>query len=203
MQKIFKIFFKKVLTGIYKYGIIITETRNKTHKGERKMKLKNFDELLEQLTEMLIEFDCQLNQYNTDVYMYYDADTHTATLDTFVNVGGSSWIDDNHITIYTDKQHTVEEIWDSMGGLSEDEICEEFGMTAEELEKEIRKVQDLDDDDEVSRHDMKDYIESKDEYMDKIVESYEARLREFYSDYESTAYNALKEAEKEINCEED
>ena len=169
----------------------------------KNLKIKNFDELLEQLTEMLIEFDCQLNQYDTDVYMYYDADTQTATLDTFVNVGGSSWLDDDHITIYTDKQHGGCEFWDSMGGWSEDEICEEFGMTTEELEKEIRKAQDLDDDDEVSRHDMQDYIESKDEYMDKIVESYKSRVREFYSDYKSTAYDALKDAEKEINREED
>ena len=58
--------------------------------------LKNREAIVEELAEMLKKFDMQLNAYQTDVYLYYDEEKQTAELDTFINVGGRSWLNDDH-----------------------------------------------------------------------------------------------------------
>lgn len=83
---------------------IETETL-KTRKELVMKELNNHNELVNELTDMLITFDKECNQYQTDVYLYYDKENNTALLDTFVNVGGNSWLDDDHFTIYHDSQH--------------------------------------------------------------------------------------------------
>ena len=50
------------------------------------MKITNREEIVEQLTEMLIQFDKDARMYQTDVYLYYDSENQTAELDTFVMV---------------------------------------------------------------------------------------------------------------------
>lgn len=67
--------------------------------------LKNRAEIVAELAKMLREFDLELNPYDTDVYLYYDETKKTAELDTFVNPSGSSWLDDDHDTIYTDHEY--------------------------------------------------------------------------------------------------
>lgn len=66
--------------------------------------IKNKEAVIEQLTEMLMQFDKDFNGYNTDIYLYYNEETKTAELDTFVYVG-NSWRDDDHVTIHTDECH--------------------------------------------------------------------------------------------------
>ncbi len=69
------------------------------------MNIKNRAEVLAQLVEILKDFDKCMNEYQTDVYAYYNDATETVELDTFVNVGGNSWLNDDHITIYTDTEY--------------------------------------------------------------------------------------------------
>ena len=78
------------------------------------MTLKNYDEVKEQLVELITDFEIRKNRFQTDVYLYID-ENGTGTLDTFVNVGGNSWIDDDHITIYSDREH-YETIMDELVG---------------------------------------------------------------------------------------
>lgn len=66
--------------------------------------INNYNEVMENLAELLKQFDIDENMYQTDVYMYVD-ESGNATIDTFTNVGGNSWLNDNHYTIYTDKEH--------------------------------------------------------------------------------------------------
>ena len=161
------------------------------------MKIINKDEIVKELAEKLLQFDYELRDYHTDVYMYIDEDTHEARLEDFQNPGGRSWKNDNHIHIYTDEPHTGFLIWDSMGAWSDDEICEEFGKTGDEVRAEMRKAQELDEDDEITRRDMEQYIEEKEEYMDAINASYKERLRAFYSDYEAKAWELIEAACKD------
>ena len=79
--------------------------------------LKNREAIVAKLAEMLKKFDLELNRYNTDVYLYYDKEKQTAELDTFINVGGNSWLNDDHYTIYTDREHyeTDFDIFDNLG----------------------------------------------------------------------------------------
>lgn len=64
-----------------------------------KIVIKNRAEIVEKLAEILHQFDVKHTNYQEDVYMYVD-DNGNAKLDTFVNVGGNSWLDDNHYTLY-------------------------------------------------------------------------------------------------------
>ena len=74
--------------------------------NDKTIEIKNYDEIRENLADMLVQFDKDANtDYQTDVYLYYDEKEKTARLDTFVNVGGNSWLNDDHKTIYTDKEH--------------------------------------------------------------------------------------------------
>ena len=53
--------------------------------------IKNREEIVDKLVDMLVQFDKDCNSYQTDVYLYYDKENQTAELDTFVNVGGNSY----------------------------------------------------------------------------------------------------------------
>lgn len=68
------------------------------------MTIKNRDEIVSELAEKLMQFDCMLNHYQTDVYAYI-AEDGTVTLADFDNVGGNSWLNDDHYIMYTDREH--------------------------------------------------------------------------------------------------
>ena len=62
--------------------------------------LKNREEVVKKLAKMLREFDVKMNNFDTDVYLYYIDEEKTAELEIFVIVGGNSWLNDDHETIY-------------------------------------------------------------------------------------------------------
>lgn len=67
--------------------------------------IRNYDDLVERLTVILVNLIKDCRPYDTDIYLYYDEERKTATLDTFANPGGTSWINDSGFVIHTDKQH--------------------------------------------------------------------------------------------------
>lgn len=68
------------------------------------MKISNYDEVLVNLINMMAHLDAEANQYQTDIYMYV-GDDGNATLDEYINVGGNSQRNDDHIILYKDKPH--------------------------------------------------------------------------------------------------
>lgn len=154
------------------------------------MIIKNRIEIVNQLAELLRKFDIELNPYDTDVYLYYDSETHTATLDTFVNVSGREWLDDNHYTIYTDRRHPDKAI-DSFDTV--EEIAEAIGKTKEELFEGTKKYLDLSDEEyedwlNSSVYniwlDVADFVNCY--YSVEIQEAYEKLLPDL-TEYEATA----------------
>ena len=79
--------------------------------------LANADELRDELISYLKYFNKEENKYQTDLYLYVDTETNTGSLYEFVNVGGNSWLNDDHYTLYIDKPHYV--TW-------EDAACDGF-----------------------------------------------------------------------------
>ncbi len=77
--------------------------------------LKNRQAVIDQIVCMLMEHDIDHTSYQEDIYLYID-DNGVGTVETFVNVGGNSWLDDDHITVrcmsedYTDWTDFVPEI---------------------------------------------------------------------------------------------
>lgn len=92
-------------------------------------KIKNREELIEQLADMMIDLDAEGNLYQTDIYLYVD-DEGNGTLDTYQNVGGNSWLDDDHITIYSDMPHY------------NDIPAEEYGVKEEEYRDYLDECRD-------------------------------------------------------------
>lgn len=77
--------------------------------------LKNYDEVREALVETIGDLEARKNRYQTDIYLYIDENGH-GTIDTFANVGGNSWLNDDHITIYTDREHCETKLDDLQNG---------------------------------------------------------------------------------------
>lgn len=144
---------------------------------------------------MLIQFDKELNRYQTDVYLYYDEESQKATLDTFTNIGGNSWLDDDHYCIYSDKQHN-DDMFD-LCYFSGQDLADGIGVELDALEAEAREYHDLDDDEEVGYSDLRDYIKHKDEYIDALQKCYEDYIDDNRALYEEKAANAVDEFMKE------
>lgn len=159
--------------------------------------LKNRAEIVAELAKMLREFDLALNPYDTDVYLYYDENEKTAELDTFVNVGGNSWLNDDHYTIYTDCEHhkTDFDFFDNL-----DDLADAVGIRKEELIKKAAKYADIDVED-VAYYEVARFIESDDKLMGKLHETYKTCLDEMENDYVERADHIISEWES--NEEED
>ena len=159
--------------------------------------MKNRAEIVAKLAEMLKKFDLELNPYDTDVYLYYDEAEKTAELDTFVNVGGNSWLNDDHYTIYTDCEHheTDFDFFDNL-----DDLADAVGIRKEELIKKAAKYADIDVED-VAYYEVARFIESDDKLMEKLHETYKTYLDEMENDYVERADYIISEWES--NEEED
>ena len=142
--------------------------------------IKNIEAIKQALAELLKQFDKDLNQYQTDVYMYIKEDG-TAELDTFVNVGGNSWLDDDHYTIYSDKQH-YDTIYDTFQ--TNEELLEAAGISADDVPRE-------DEDYDLEWYEIRDYIKQNEELEKRVQEAYEDCLPDDY-EYEENAETIIR-----------
>jgi len=140
--------------------------------------IKNRDEIVEQLTNLLKAFTVCPCDYQRDIYLYLDANG-CAKLDVFVNPGGNSWRNDDHHTIYTDMGVGTDLFGDEVYDVFEDwgfaDYAEVLGVSAEELmQKTAANSMWYDDDDEVS-----ECAFLLDEFK-RAVECYEEGFEEYY-----------------------
>ena len=122
--------------------------------------IKNIEEITAKLAEMLKQFDIELNRYQTDVYLYID-ENGTATLDTFVNVGGNSWINDDHYTLYRDKEH-FDTIYDTFTTVAE--LADAAGIDMQTIEHKFGDCADW--------ADVRDFIRENEEYAENVECAY-------------------------------
>lgn len=161
--------------------------------------INNYNEVVENLAEMLKQFDIDENMYQTDVYMYVD-ENGNATLDTFVNIGGSSWLNDDHYTIYSDKEHYDGGfnywIWNDLSWCAE--TC---GTDIDTIKQTISEnsgydVEDVDD------KDVCHFLTENEKYMEILYKEWIDYLNSEI-DYESISENILDEAIDEIRKQEE
>ena len=158
------------------------------------MIIKNREQLVNELAEIFLQFDKDCNSYQTDVYFYYDNRDQTGRLDTFVNVGGNSWLDDDHMTVYTDKEHYDDGAYSWYQ--SEDEIADVLEISVEQLLTETRQYHDMDDDEEPDYWEIEKYVQSVDSYNEKLWDRYYDFLKsELASEYEQRAEEIISEVE--------
>lgn len=155
------------------------------------MIIKNRQEIINELAKMLKQFDKELNEYQTDIYAYYDEKTQEVALKKFTNVGGDSWIDDNHATIYCDKPR-FESIINNFQTI--EEIADVIEMSFDELVKLVAEKEELDVDDVdwcmVCRY-------ADDNFADKIQAAYEDILDDMDSEYLERAENIVSDYEND------
>lgn len=165
------------------------------------MLIKNRKQIIEQLTEMLMQFDKDFNSYQTDVYLYYDKENQTAELDTFVNVGGCSWLDDDHYTIYWDNQH-YDTIWDWFNNSTELADVLEY-PTYTEFDYDVRQLLEMDADEELDWDDYVTFVKSNDDCMEKIFATYNECIDERRSYYINKAEEIMERFDREREMEEE
>ena len=153
--------------------------------------IKNRSEVIEQLAELLKTFDRQLNSFQTDVYMYVD-DAGVASLDTFVNVGGNSWLNDDHYTIYSDKQRydTMLDFWTTIG-----DLAGALEVEHDTLISDAAAYYDIDIED-VEWYEVAGYIRANEDLIDKLQLVYDEYLDEQISEYIDNAEQIFSAWEK-------
>lgn len=129
----------------------------------------NINDLVSELAVILRKFEIDLNPYQTDVYFYYDPDTKIGRLETFINVGGHSWINDDHVTIYRDEPHYMN-VYDYFDSILE--FADALEISENDLIKVVRKFKDFGINFPVDRCDIIDYIKSDDKLVNKLTAFY-------------------------------
>ena len=129
----------------------------------------NINDLVSELAVILRKFEIDLNPYQTDVYFYYDPDTNMGRLKTFINVGGNSWINDDHVTVYRDPSHymSVYDYFDTV-----QEFADALEISKKDLIKAVRKFKNFDADDFIERTEVIDYIKNNEKLAGKITVFY-------------------------------
>lgn len=127
--------------------------------------INNADQIRRDLIQILIDDAVDLPGYQRDVYMYVDADGN-ATLDIFVNVGGNSWLDDDHYCLTTLPEH-LDRITDTFETAAD--LADALDMTEHELRQRTVDYFDRGEEfelDDVDWHDMCKYAET--EHADQL-----------------------------------
>lgn len=128
--------------------------------------IKNADQIRRDLIQILIDDAVDLPGYQRDVYMYVDDDDN-ATLDLFTNVGGNSWLDDDHYCLTTLPEH-LDHITDYFE--TDADLADALGMTEQELRQRTLDYFDRGDEfefDDVDLYDMCKYAET--EHFDRLI----------------------------------
>lgn len=158
--------------------------------------MKNLDAVRETLAELLRTFDVDCNEYQTDIYAYYDPEEDTVEIDTFVNVGGNSWLNDDHIFVYADKPH-----YDSLVDMlisEESDFADAAGMSLDDYKNKVAEHLEIDVED-VNYYDLKSYaVEFYNDEIEKMArEAFEVSVVREYAyiidDMIETIENAIEE----------
>lgn len=156
----------------------------------KKEYLKNREEVVQRLSEMMLELDQERNLFEIEIYLYVDEEGK-GTLEYFANPGGNSWRADDHYVIYT-----CEQFFGSILDEYElEDIAQTLSMTVEELKARTAEYHGFDVED-VDVYDIHDYIENEEELMRKMDEDYNFNLST-EGNYREMAEDAVEEYERE------
>ena len=162
--------------------------------------LKNYADVLETIITMAIEHDVDHTRYQEDIYMYIKDGVGSVCL--FQNVGGNSWIDDDHITVmqlpqlYSDWTDFVPNLGD---------IADILEMSLDTL-KERAAAWHCEkgwqfDASEMDYQDIREFIEAHPVLLNKITDAEAEYLRsDCYTEYADRCRMALDAALDEEVC---
>jgi hypothetical protein len=160
---------------------LIPATEERRQKEENTMlksidDIKNYDDLFDSLYENLKKLAVERRQFETDIYLYFDDETGKAELYLFENVGGNSWLNDEHITIYTDGPH-YESIFDEYNDI--EDYAYILNKSAEELTEEAAIYNDCSPED-VETYEVEELIKGTASYFEKVENEYDSCVDDIY-----------------------
>lgn len=167
--------------------------------------INNYDELVDTLAQKMMQADIDCNLYRTDVYLYLKEDG-TWELYDFINVGGNSWLDDDHITVWIDDQHYNDYLdWCT----TINEFAEVLEITVNELQKTVYNYMYPEGDDwfEVGNIDYTEvykYIrdletETAKKWDHALFEAFKDCVESNFREYVNSAQEALNSTFEELN----
>ncbi len=163
--------------------------------------LINYDDLFEELKTILLDFEINRCTFQQDIYLYIDEETKKGELSVFENPGGNSWLNDDHITIYSGKPHynSIFDIYDA----DERWLCEVLEKTPEEIKKEILEESPFfEETNNIDFFNIVDYVKENDNYMELV----EADFKEYIinnSDFDEIAEHIFDRAQAIIDLEDE
>lgn len=152
--------------------------------------LKNRAEIISELAEILKNCERYSSSFQTDIYIYYDEDEQTAELYEFENPGGSSWLNDDHYTIYIDKPHDVGDYYSAVY-MDIKSLADAVEIPFDELLQRVAAEYDEDIDD-VEYYEVSNFIDSDPELLKKLCANYEQYLND-NCDFEGEAADLIDE----------
>lgn len=169
------------------------------------VKIQNWTDLVSALADRMLQADIDCNRYQTDIYLYVHEDG-SWELEDFVNVGGNSWLDDNHITVWRDKEHL--EDWTDWYQTIRD-FADTLGVAEDALKQTVLDWINSNDDvitlelSDIYYSDVVEYLRSDDTAAQQLAAHLEAAyidyLRSLYPNYLTSAeewlHNALEVSE--------
>lgn len=155
---------------------------------------KNRDELIEKLTDILIDCDTGYNDCETDVYIRCDTENHTAEISTdFVKDGRKNM---EYYILYTDKPHdiisqhwtTIEQIVNDLDDVSE-----------EDLRIEVAEFLELEEDEyQLQYDDLIAYAHENLLYFETLMSLHENFAKDNREKYQKQAEKIISEFENKL-----
>lgn len=167
--------------------------------------LKNYDDLVVELTGILIEHDKDHYTYQRDVYLY-DRDG-VGELYVFENVGGNSWLNDDHYTLvclkqqytdWTDTFQVISEIANVLEWSKDSLISRVYAWKCET----VPGFADDWTESEIGYQEVREFINGHEPLLDQIQKAEREVFDEFRSDYNQRAIDLLDEYIEYKNAEQ-
>lgn len=115
------------------------------------------------------------DDYETDVYLYISNNDYEVS--TFTNVGGNSWLNDDHICIYTFNERGVG--WDFMDAFNSIEDYVNYLIDAYDVDIRLKNFKD--EDGNIDWYEVKDYVD--DNYPNEVSQCIEDLVQEAWNEY--------------------
>lgn len=162
--------------------------------------IKNVCELIDTLTERLMQDAIDCCGYQIDLYLYVKEDG-TAWIEDFVNVGGNSWLQDDHYCLHTLMQHyeTLFDGYDDIGEIADALEMDEWELIHRawcrlyEGDLEAPELSSID------FFDVRDYIKEDGDLMERLRSAAEDLIRGDIGDYREQAIDILGYFEDQHN----
>lgn len=162
--------------------------------------IKNMNEVLEIIVDMMMTHDKQHTSYQQDIYLYMH-DDGTAAVELFANVGGNSWLNDDHYTVM--RLMPTNTIWDDYYQ-TYDDIANGLGWDKQTLFERAASwyseyYDNPADASDMSYGDIYDFIKHHEPLLDTLEDGVAEQLEDQRSEYAERAQMALDAVLEEIN----